>query len=349
MEKVKIGIVGAGMMGQMVHIPNLIQLPYCDVIALAEVRQRLGQQVAKKYGIPRVYRSHRELVDDPDVVGVVVSTMDDHHALICIDLLNAGKHVLVEKPLTTNVADGAKMVKAAERTNSILMVDFMKRYDPGVELAKQMVDELRETDELRDIIFVRSQRFGYDWYCNIGEPISTDEPLPLRAKTYPKWLSEDIAESFRSLNDVYAHNVDLLRYLLGDVKEVQFANIGLPDTGTLVVFGFDGFIATLEAGTLSGGYWDEVIKIYFRHGWVEIKTPPPFLMNVPAEVSICKAGIQKQVISSKAAWEWSFRKADEHFLDCIINGWEPRSSGKDALEDLRVMEAVFKKYLQLDK
>ena len=107
-------------MTQLVHIPGLIDLPRCEVVALAEVRGRLGEQIAQKHRIPRVYKSHRELAEDPEVDAAVVVTRDDFHAPVAIDLLSAGKHVLVEKPLATWVAEGAEMVAAAQRTNTVL-------------------------------------------------------------------------------------------------------------------------------------------------------------------------------------------------------------------------------------
>jgi predicted dehydrogenase len=133
---------------------------------------------------------------------------------------------------------------------------------------------------------------------------------------------------------------------MGEVQEVEFAHLRTRPTASVVVLDFGGFSATLETGSLSAGFWDEETKVYFQDGWVEVKTPPPLLRNVPAQVEIYKAGKQQEVLHPRTAWEWAFRKADEHFLECIMGKEEPRSSGKDALEDLKIMEAIFKRYLQ---
>lgn len=346
MEKVRIGVVGAGMMTQLVHIPGLIDLPRCEVVALAEVRRRLGERIAQKHRIPRVYESHKELAEDPEVDAVVVVTRDDFHAPVAIDLLTAGKHVLVEKPLATWVAEGAEMVAAAQRTNTVLMVNYMKRYDPGVELAKRIIHELRESHELGEITFVRSHRFGDDLFCNLGEPVTTDEPYPHRETIPPAWLPRELTGTFRDFNNVYCHTIDLLRYLLGEVTEVPFATVGGHNRGNIIVLEFEGFIAALD-GSHSGAYWEEVIKIHFSDGWLEIKTPPSLLRNVPAEVSICKALTQPEIVKPRADWEWSFRRAHEHFLDCVIHKRDPKSSGSDALQDLDVIETAFRRHLSL--
>ena len=82
MDKVRLGFIGCGPMGQLVHLPVLANLNQCDVVALAELRPELGRRVARKYNIPKLYRSHEELAEDPDVDAVVAITGDDSHAPI---------------------------------------------------------------------------------------------------------------------------------------------------------------------------------------------------------------------------------------------------------------------------
>lgn len=155
-----------------------------------------------------------------------------------------------------------------------------------------------------------------------------------------------MVDQFRTFNSAYGHNVDLLRYLLGEVKDVDYANIS--SSGKLVALAFDGFQATIETGSSPALFWDEAIKVYFSDGWVEIKLPPPLLRNVPADVEVFKAGTRQEVHMPKAPREWSFRGVNVHFLDCVITGDKPRSSGKDALESLKVVEAIFAKHLGVD-
>ena len=347
MDKVRIGFVGCGLMGQLVHLPNLIELENCEVVALAELRPELGRQVAKKHGIPRFYTSHLELAGDPEVEAVVEVVGEDAHARVTTDLLSEGKHVLVEKPLATSVVEGEAMVRAADRSGVMLMVGFMRRFDSGVEVAKRYIDGLRESKEIGEITFVHCHRFGNDWSSNLGEPIATDEPYPETSKTAPLWLPEEMIDRFRTFNSAYSHNVDLLRHLLGEVQEVEYANI--TSSGKLVVLAFDGFQATIEAGSSPASFWDEVIKVYFSDGWVEIRLPPPLLRGVAADVEVYRAGTPQEVHIPKAPRGWSFLGVDRHFLDCVMRGDEPKSSGKDALETLRVVEAIFARQLGWDE
>jgi predicted dehydrogenase len=99
MRQVKMGYVGCGFMAQKVHIPNLISLPECEFVAVAELREKLAKKVQERYRIPRIYKDHRELAGDPEIEAVGVSGHFAVQGEIAIDLLRAGKHVFMEKPI----------------------------------------------------------------------------------------------------------------------------------------------------------------------------------------------------------------------------------------------------------
>ncbi|MCY3021849.1 MAG: Gfo/Idh/MocA family oxidoreductase, partial [Planctomycetota bacterium] len=95
---VRLGYVGCGFVAQRIHIPDFVALPECRLLAIAEVRKDLGDRVAKRYDIPKVYRSHKELAADPEIEAVGVSGPYSLQGHIAEDLLSAGKHVFMEKP-----------------------------------------------------------------------------------------------------------------------------------------------------------------------------------------------------------------------------------------------------------
>ena len=332
MEKVKLGFVGCGFMGQLAHLVNFVESDKCEVVALAEIREQLAKKVADKYGIPKLYKSHKELAADNDVEAVVEITADSEHAPIAIDLMKAGKHVLTEKPMATNLADAQKMVDVAQDNNVKLMVTYMKRYDPGVQKAKEILVDLVKNKELGEITFIRVHCYGGEWVCNIGKPISTDEPRPESKPSFPAWLPQDWGPKFLGYNNVFCHNINLLRYFTGEIRAVNYVELGEKGrrSGKIAILDLGDFIASVETGSISANFWDEEIKIYFENGWVEILTPPPMLRNVVAKVEVYKGGKIQQLVQSYGAWDWSFKRCAEHFLDCIIEDREPISSGKDS-------------------
>jgi hypothetical protein len=178
-EVVRLGYVGAGFMAQKVHLPNFASLPNCRLIALAEMRPKLGELVARRFGIPKVYRHHSELIADPEVDAVAVSASYAAQGEIARDALLAGKPVFVEKPMAVSVEQAEGILNASRQTGAPLMVAYMKRYDAGYELAKEWVSRFRQTGELGRITLVRLHYFGGDWICGLDTPfVTTDEPPP---------------------------------------------------------------------------------------------------------------------------------------------------------------------------
>ena len=107
------------MVGQMCHIANFVANPGCRVIALADLRPELAAAAAAKFGVERVYRTHLELLADPDVNGVVVVTRRRATGPIVLDALLAGRHVLSEKPMAYTTAQAATLVDAARQRNLV--------------------------------------------------------------------------------------------------------------------------------------------------------------------------------------------------------------------------------------
>lgn len=329
-------------MGQLVHLPNLTEMAGCEVVALADRRPRLARLVADRFGIPEVCGSHEELCADASIDAIVQITSDDAHAPVAIDALDAGKHVYLEKPMATNLSDARGMVEAAEQSGRQLMIGYMKRFDPGVELARSIIDELRSSGELGTITHARGHCFAGDWICNAGTPIRTDEPYPEIERRPPEGLGEDRIREIYSVNNLYCHNINLMRYLLGEVQALRFAALDGPTR--LMVFDMDGYDTVLELGRVSANFWDEGMKVYFEDGWVEIHTPPPLLKNVPARISVYRAGAIQQHAQPQAPRDWAFRRANAHFVACIRSGATVRSSGADSIRDQELLEEAFRRF-----
>ena len=342
-----IAFVGAGFMGQVAHLRNFVRIPDCRVVALAERRPKLRALVAEHYHIPRTCETHQELLADDEVEAVVAILPHTLNDQVACDLLRAGKHVLLEKPMAASLAAAERMAAAAEQAGVQLMIGYMKRYDAGVELARQIIDQLRESDELGQMTFVRAHCFGGDWMCNVEPPITTDEPREGALPTpLPEWLPEDQHQAFNQFNNVYCHNINLLRFLLDDPLAIE--SVSLKPRAKLVALDAGGVTVSLEAASLRRNVWDEETKVYFERGWVELITPSPLLRNVPARVEVYRGGDTHEVREPMAEWSWAFKRQADHFVECVRGRTEPRSSGRDSLRDLQIVEEVFRRHLGLD-
>lgn len=338
MHTLKIGFVGCGFMGQLVHLPNFCSLPDCEILALAEVRTELGKQVASKYQIPRLYASHTELAQDPEIEAVVAIMSEYLHPPIAIDLLRAGKHVYIEKPLAPHSEIGRWMVQAERESGKMLMVGYMKRYDPGFELAKEKVDSWRASGEMGALLYAKSHCFAGDWISNLGTPLSTDEAAPPFEIQVPEWLPNEHVPLYWNFQNVYCHDLNLLRCLLGEVDEVEYVDLLRPVRA--VRLRFADCIATLEAGWMAPTEWDEKLTLFFEKGRITVALPSPLFRNRTASVKVERKG---ELVDYYVPPDWAFRRAAAHFIECVRNNNIPRSSAEDSLKDLELVERIFKK------
>lgn len=345
MDRVKLGVVGCGPMAQLAHLPSFLGLERCEVVAVADLRPELGRKVAERFFIPKIYRSHKEMAEDPDIQAVASITNEALTPDIAVDLLNAGKHVYVEKPMAHTVADAGRMVEAAERNGRILMVAFMKRYDSGVELARGLIEGYLDSGKLGKMTYARCSCFGGNWWVNYGKPIKTEETIPQKSPNFPQWLPDEYQGAYAGVNVGWCHDINLIRFLVGREFAVEDALVG--GGTTLVRFDAESVPVTFEGGGVSANYWVEECAVYFQDGWIKVKTPSPMLRNVPAEVEVYEAGEYQTVVHPRAATDWAFRREAEHFLDCILEGREPRTSGRDSIKDVELLEQIFRRGLRL--
>ena len=137
-EAVRLGIVGTGAISQVVHVPIFTERKDVDLTALADADPHKARTLAERFGVPRVL-DWEELVEDPDLDAVVLTTPNHLHEDMSVRALEAGKHVLVERPLASTSEGAQHIVDAAERTGRILMVGMPHRFRPEVSALRNLV------------------------------------------------------------------------------------------------------------------------------------------------------------------------------------------------------------------
>ena len=342
-RKLNIGMIGAGFIGQLAHLMNYVEIDRCRVLGLAEYRPELRRRVAARYEIPRAYATHHELLRDPEIEAVVVVTPRPYTGPVVLDCIQAGKHVLSEKPMAGSSTQGQKLVDAARARNVLYAVGYMKRFDEGVQTAKQLLDQALASGELGEVLFVRTHCFMGNSYCNAGGHVVTDEKPPYEDAGWPiapDWMPPQLQKPFAVYLNTYSHNTNLLRYLFGKTPSVEYVSLD-PRAGQIAVLNFGCFLATVETGRASNQGWDEVTEVYFSDGRLTIRTPPALLKNVPASVELYKAGKVQQIISPQCNWTWAFRRQAEAFVSGVLDGSGILIPGSDALEDLRLLETMW--------
>lgn len=198
MGKEKIGFIGCGRAAQTVHLPYFAASEQCEVSALVEKRTELASILAARHGVPKVSGDYRVLCDYPEIEAVVMILREPLHGPVAVDLMRAGKHVFTEKPLSDWLSEARRMVAVARETDRLLMVGYTRRYDPGIEKGRQLMDELRSSEELGQVTQVRIQTHGGGTgrhAYGAHKPVTTKEEKPL----VPKGPDDEIPEEIREL------------------------------------------------------------------------------------------------------------------------------------------------------
>jgi predicted dehydrogenase len=341
------GFVGAGMIGQIAHIGNYLDLSGCHLQAVAELRAVLGRQVADRFGIKRFYPTHRELLADPDVDAVVVVTRRTATGPIVRDALRAGKHVLSEKPMAPTRALAQELVNEAATAGRQYAIGFMKRYDAGIQRAKKIVDELKATGELGRILLLRAYCYGGEFVVGSADFAMTEEKRPEGLELWPlapEWVPESLAADYAWFLNVFVHDLNLIRFFAGKTPEVVAVDLRRPN-GRLVMFDFGDFPGVLEMAEIGFCSWQEGIEILFEKGCLRVELPPPLLRNRPARVELRHAGDRKDLVEFEVPWSWAFRRQAEAFVSDLQTGREPIASANDSLEDMKLVEQIWRRHL----
>lgn len=348
MAKLNIGMIGAGFIGQLAHFMNFIEISDCKVVALADLKPELRAKVASRYGIPKTYATHRDLLADPEIDAVVVVLPRAYTAPVVLDCLNAGKHVLSEKPMAGSAKQGKILLDAAAANKVKYAVGYMKRYDEGVEVAKKALQDTLQSGDLGPLLSVYATCYMGDSYCNAYGHIVTQESAinPLSGwKIAPEWLPAVFHPKFEYYLNTFSHVTNLLRYLFDATPSIEFVNL-TDHPGQLAVLRFPNCLATLHTGKMSHRGWSEEIRMTFADGEINLYLPPALLRNIPASVEIYRAGETQERFRPCINWSWAFRRQAEEFVKDVLQDRPMRNAASFAYEDLLLVETIWDREMQ---
>jgi len=335
-----IGIIGTGMVGQMCHLANFAANPACRVVAIADLRPDLAAAAAQKFGIPRVYGTHRELLADSAVSGVVVVTKRRATGPIVMDALNSGRHVLSEKPMAYTTAQANSLIEAARQQDLVYSIGYMKRHDAGVARALEVLARLRNDGSLGRIVRARGWCFGGDTGRSQDNFVMTGEARPDGLALWqdgPDWMPREMRPGYDNFLNVFSHIINLARYLLGASPTVAESAIEASGAGRITL-DFDGVACTLDLVNGSEGAWREGLTIDFERGAVTLELPPPFAER-EASIIVDHDGQRTHLTG---ATSWAFRRQADAFVSDIAAGGIPLASGADSVTDIALAETVWK-------
>ena len=198
-EHVRVGIVGTSRWADTMHLPGLQSHPRAEIAAICGRNRERAEEMARKYSIPQVFTDYHELIDKGDVQALVVSTPDDVHYPVTMTALDAGLHVLCEKPMALNVQQAREMTEKAESAGVKHMVYFTWRWVPYVRYLRQLIEEG---------YLGRCFHGHFHWMAGYG-----------RGGNY-RWRW-DRQRALGILGDLGSHMIDLAHCCIGDIARVS--------------------------------------------------------------------------------------------------------------------------------
>ena len=152
-RKLKVGIIGTGWIAE-AHIESYKRQPDVEIVALADLIEGKAARFAKRYGVEgaRLYPNHKAMLEAEELDAVSVCTYNMTHAECTIDALNAGVHVLLEKPMCVTLDEAVRMMRAEKKSGKILSVGFQPRMDENMQMIKKIV----ESGTLGEIYYIQT-------------------------------------------------------------------------------------------------------------------------------------------------------------------------------------------------
>ncbi|KAG0559956.1 hypothetical protein KC19_10G141900 [Ceratodon purpureus] len=354
----RIGVIGCGGIAQMMHLPLLRKRPDCfHLVALSDISPTLMHDIGALYNVspPNQFLDYHELVKHEDLDAVLILNGGSHAPQV-LAAIEAGKHVLVEKPLCYTLREADEIAAAAQRMGVIVMVAYMKRYDPGYRTAQTLLAGMEDVRYVQ-INTLHPAEDGYLSHHNILRSNNIPANLvAMQVEANERLLDEAIGPSVsESLRKVYStvligsmvHDINALRGLLGEPDRVLSTEIWpagdcKPSITTMLAYGDrTRVVFTWTFLEHLRDYFEE-IAVMSPANRLRIQFPSPYLCHFPTPVVFqsMEAGAmtEKRITAS---YNEAFGEEQLAFYDCVTQGRDPLTSVADARRDIAVLQQIF--------
>lgn len=336
MSKIKVGIIGSGFIADH-HCYSYSLLPYVEIVGIASNNKEEANSLMKKYDITNnYYKDYKDLLN-LECEAVSVCIPNNLHKRITCDILNSGKHALVEKPIARNITEASEMLDVEKSSKKTIFYCENNMYAPSFSKVKQIIKE----GAIGEI------------YMGRGKEQHTGP--------HSRWFYKLEDSGGGALLDLGIHDIACLVWYLGcEVREVfcQIKTIQ-PDRGIfgscevednavgVLYFENDAQVIIEESWSAPGGY-DMRFELYGTEG--QIKVAPTFsnLMSVYSKdgygYAVEKAETTKGWTFPVPSEAWSFGYPQEiaHFMDCILKNQKPLTDSEYGYKTLNIVETMYR-------
>lgn len=321
-RKVKMAVIGTGRMGS-IHCRNIVrQVPEAELVAVCDIRLEVAQAVADELGIKRVVKDYHELLKDKEIEAVLIATSTNTHAFIVKDVAEAGKQIFCEKPLAPDLKDINETLTVVEKAGVKLQIGFNRRFDKSIKRVHDIVE---------------SGEIGRPCILHI---VNRDPDFP---------AMEFLRVSGGMFLDLGIHDLDMVRYQMGEVVEVyaigavlindELKEFGDIDTGLILLKFANGGMGTIDNSRKAVYGYDQRLEVFCSNGTA--------MMENEKETTAVKTG-PEGFTSAKPPYFFMQRYAlcyveeVRQFVECVRDDKPTPTTGADGKAATVIGYAVMK-------
>jgi predicted dehydrogenase len=333
-RRLKVGVLGCGPIAQFAHFESCVKARNADLYAICDVAEDLVQRMGAAYEPGHTFLDYDAMLEDPELEAVIIAISDSFHVEASRRALEAGKHVLCEKPIGVSIEEVEELGRVVERSGKLLQVGHMKRFDFGLEQARDFV-----RDEMGEILALKA------WYCDSTHRYAmTDavQPLPILSKNARKPSENPKADLRRYFMLAHgSHLFDTARFLCGEIVELSARlneKFGAYSWFVDVTFA-NGAMGHLDLTVAVRMDWHEGLQLYGERGSVIAKTFNPWYFK-SSEVDIFseRDASYRRPLGADGHF---YRRQLEGFADAILDGSPVRGATiEDGIASVRAMVAT---------
>jgi len=336
MDKIRVGVIGLGIGRH--HIRGYQTHPAAEVVAIADPDKVRLYEIGNQYGVDKRYISGEQMIEQEGLDVVSVATPNKFHKSLTIAALEAGCHVLCEKPMAMNAQEARAMLAAAEKVDKRLMIDFSYRFSEQSQALKAQV----ESGVLGEVYFARTL-----WHRRRGLP------------RFGGWFGQKALSGGGPLIDLGVHRLDLALWLMGYPRPVwvmgrtydpiasalateQGLDYDVEDLAVAMITFENG--ATLELEASWAAYvqekeWMETRLFGTQGGLVQRNLNETY--EFEAEIYVERDGVEFDVKLHPSRRHDPSLNAMYHFVDSIVNDTPHTATGEEGLLVMEILDAIY--------
>ena len=333
-HRLQVGVLGCGQIAQAAHFESCVKARNADLYAICDVAEDLRLRMAATHAPSKAYADYDAMLADPNLDAVIIATADAFHVPASIRALDAGKHVLCEKPVAASLDEVETLAAVVRKSGKVFQIGHMKRFDEGLMAAKRFID-----NEMGQMIALKA------WYCDSTHRYAmTDavQPAIVASASARKPSGNPKADLTRYYMLGHgSHLVDTARYFGGEIVSVRARlsdKLGAHCWFVDVDFA-NGTLGHLDLTVAVRMDWHEGFQIYGQNGSITAKTYNPWYYK-SSDVEIFREA-DASTIRPLGADGHFYRRQLEGFAETILAGAPMRGADiNDGIASVRTMIAI---------